>query len=211
MSSSTHKKIPFITFLLVIANVVMFIITEVTGSSLDAVHVWKWGGLFIPDILEEGKYYELFTSTFLHFGFSHLLNNMFMLAVAGSLLERAIGHIRFLVLYFLSGLGGTVLTTVVRAMGLENDNSIIAGASGAIFGVIGGLLIVSIRTKGRYRDLTGRNLIIMIVLSLVYGFTTVSVDIWGHAGGLVVGILAGIPIVLSCKSLRVYDYQEFNY
>ena len=97
---------------------------------------------------------------------------------------------KYLLIYLLSGLGGSLLSMVYMLK--TGDMAVSAGASGAIFGVIGALLYLVIRNKGRIGTLTTRGLVLMIALCLYYGFTATGVDNWCHIGGLVMGFLLAV-------------------
>ena len=125
---------------------------------------------------------------------------MVVLAAVGWNLEYELGGLKFLILYLLSGLGGNVLSAWwdIR-MG---EYAISAGASGAIFGVIGALLYVAIRNKGRIGDISGRGILFMIALSLYYGFSSGGVDNMAHIGGLAAGFV--LSVLLYRKKDRKY-------
>ena len=106
-----------------------------------------------------------------------------MLFFAGKYLEHAVGKIRYLVIYFAAGLCGSLLSLFMMVN--TNALAVSAGASGAIFGVIGALLWVAIKNRGRFENLTTRGLIIMIALCLYFGFSTAGVDNWCHVGGII--------------------------
>lgn len=178
------------TILLVIVNVVVFFGLSFSGMTEDAVFMLKHGAMYTPLVQASGEYYRLFTSMFMHFGFEHLMNNMLILIVMGFILEPQLGTVRYLILYLFSGLGGNAISAGWEW--LTNDYAVSAGASGAIFGVIGGLLYITIRNRGRIGNLTERGLIFMIVLSLYYGFTSSGVDNMAHIGGLLSGFIFGI-------------------
>lgn len=179
-----------ITAILVAINTVVFIVLEMIGNTEDSAFMIKFGAIF-PVYIQEGKeYWRLLTATFMHFGFMHLFNNMVILIAAGQILERALGHGKYLLLYLISGLGGSTLSYL--QMLYSGNYAVAAGASGAIFGIIGALLWIVILHKGRYETLTSRGLVVMIVLCLYYGISTGGVDNWGHIGGLLGGFLMGI-------------------
>lgn len=188
--SSMEKKKPYITIGLIITNIIIFIVLEWKGNSLDAEYMMEMGAVYPEKIQVDGEYWRLITATFMHFGFSHLLNNMVLLGTAGQILERAIGPLKYLILYLLAGVGGSTLSYV--QMLHSGDYAVAAGASGAIFGIVGALLWIVIRNKGHYETLTGKGLVAMIVLCLYYGISTGGVDNWGHIGGLIGGFLIGI-------------------
>ena len=184
-----EKKKPYITIGLIITNIIIFIVLEWKGNSLDAEYMMEMGAVYPEKIQVDGEYWRLITATFMHFGFSHLLNNMVLLGTAGQILERAIGPLKYLILYLLAGVGGSTLSYV--QMLHSGDYAVAAGASGAIFGIVGALLWIVIRNKGHYETLTGKGLVAMIVLCLYYGISTGGVDNWGHIGGLIGGFLIG--------------------
>ena len=196
----------YVTGLLVAINCIVFMILEIMGDTLDSEFMAHVGAVWVPYIQEKGQYWRLLTSTFMHFGFEHILNNMLILICAGIILEDALGHIKYLILYLLSGIGGSTLSYL--QMLHSGDRSVAAGASGAIFGVIGALLWIVIVHKGRYETLTGKGLLFMIVISLYYGIHTGGVDNWGHVGGLIMGFV--LCIVLYRKKPKYVDFTTQN-
>lgn len=177
------------TVLMAVINIIVFVVLTSQGMTEDGMFLLNYGAMSVPRV-QDGEYYRLFTSMFLHFGFEHLLNNMVTLVLIGWNLEIEIGKIKFLLIYILSGLGGNILSAWYEI--LTADYSISAGASGAIFGIIGALLYVALRNHGRIGDISGKGLIFMIVISLYYGFTSSGVDNLAHIGGLVTGFILGI-------------------
>ena len=97
------------TVLLILANIIVFFVLTAKGMTEDAEFMLGHGAMYVPYIINRGEYYRLFTSMFMHFGFDHLANNMVMLLVIGWNLEGEIGKIKFLIIYFLSGLSGNIL------------------------------------------------------------------------------------------------------
>ena len=200
-----RKEQPFFTYVLAVINIVIFFILELGGDTEgDIAYMIRCGALSVPHVTEQGEYWRFLSATFLHFGFEHLLNNMFLLLCAGQILEKALGHVKFLILYLCSGVGGCMLS--FGQMIYSGDYKIAAGASGAIFGIIGALFVIVIRHKGRYETLTGQGLFFMIVLSLYYGIRTGGIDNWGHIGGLLMGFLGGM--VFYRKRKKSVDFSE---
>ena len=119
-----------VNILLVAANIIVFIVLSYLGNTEDPEFMLYHGAAFPPMIIEKGAWYTLFTSMFLHFNFSHIVNNMIMLLAAGSYVERGMGSIRYLITYILAGLGGNALSLYfsLRTM----DYAVSAGASGAV-------------------------------------------------------------------------------
>ena len=178
------------TIILAAINVIVFFVLSLRGMTENGMFLLEHGAMYVPKVIEDREIYRLFTSMFLHFGFQHLMNNMITLAVIGWNLELEIGKFRFLLIYILSGLGGNLLSAFYDIWTAEYAVS--AGASGAIFGVIGALLYIVMRNKGRIRDISGKGVLFMIVISLYYGITSGGVDNMAHIGGLVTGFVLSV-------------------
>lgn len=201
-----EKRIAPGTILLAAANVIVFFYLTFQGMTEDGAFMLEHGAMYVPYVLGSGEYYRLFSSMFMHFGFDHLVNNMVMLLVIGFTLEREIGTIKFLIIYLLSGLGGNLLSAVWDMM--SGSFAVSAGASGAIFGIVGALLYVAIRNHGRIGDVSGRGLAFMVILSLYYGFTSGGVDNFAHIGGLLSGFI--LSVLLYWKRQRKYSGYAGN-
>ena len=195
-----------ITISLIIINVIIFIIMELTGSTENVSFMLKYGAVYPTYITERGEYWRFFTATLMHFGFSHLLNNMVMLGAAGQILERALGKIKYVLLYFVTGIGGCMLSYL--EMIHSGEYAVAAGASGSIFGIVGALAWILIVNKGRYESLTGKGMFIMMAISLYYGASTGDVDNWGHIGGFLMGFL--ISIIFYRRKRKEIDFDEQN-
>ena len=176
-----------VTLAMVLVNCVVYFILEWMGNTEDAEFMYHCGAMFPPAIQENGEYWRLFTSNFMHFGFMHLFNNMIMLVAAGRILEEALGMWKYLVLYVGAGISGSVLSYLYMIK--TGDYAVSAGASGAIFGIVGGLLWVVLYHKGKYQSLTRQGMFVMIALCMYYGISTANVDNWGHLGGLLSGFV----------------------
>jgi len=192
--SSIHELIAFlksrsiINLLMIVINITIFIILEWHGSTTaDMEFMIRHGAAYVPLILEEGQFYRLFTCMFLHFGVTHLFNNMLVLFALGDLLEKEVGNVRYLIIYIIGGLGGSVASLIYQAGAAQNTVS--AGASGCIFAVIGALLYIVLVNRGRLETITTYGLVIMIGITLYHGFTSTGIDNMAHIGGLVSGFL----------------------
>lgn len=183
------KKEP-VTVLLILLNTLIFLIVEFTGGSENGQHMLECGAAYAPLILEQGQWYRVFSNMFLHFGAPHLINNMLVLFVLGQRLEPAVGRLRFLLIYIAGGLGGNFISLFWDMR--TGDYSVSAGASGAVFAVMGGMIYVIIRHRGRVADLTMKQMLIMAAFSLYFGFASEGVDNAAHAGGLLCGFLAAV-------------------
>lgn len=196
-----QKKAPC-TVVLVVLNVVVFLSLSFLGMTEDAGFMLGHGAMYTPDIIYEGKYYELFTCMFLHFGFEHLMNNMLALAFIGSQLEYEVGKVKYVLIYFLSGLGGNILSLVFDLR--IGDYAVSAGASGAIFGIVGALCYIAVRNHGRVGRVSGRGLLFMVALTLYFGFTSTGVDNFAHIGGVISGFVLAVVLYRKKKDKRAW-------
>ena len=145
------------------------------------MHMLDCGAAYTPMIIEGGEYYRLFTCMFLHFGIEHLLNNMLVLFVLGSRLERN-RQDKISIIYIAGGLLGNVISVLVELNG--GFSHVSAGASGAVFAVMGAMIYIVIRNKGWLGDLSARQILVMAFFSY-YGFTCYRSDNTAHVAGLV--------------------------
>lgn len=182
-----RRRPAYFNGVLIAVNILYFFWLEFHGSTENAAFMVEHGAMYVPLVVREGEYYRLLTAVFMHFGISHLVNNMVILFVLGDNLERALGKVKYLVFYLICGVGANVFSMVVSIR--EYELAVSAGASGAIFGVIGGLLYVVIRNRGRLEDLSTRQLALFVACSLYFGFTSTGIDNAAHVGGLVLGFL----------------------
>jgi membrane associated rhomboid family serine protease len=177
---------------LIAINVIVFIAT--TADGMNPVSGNGNSPLFnhlalIPAAVGYGQWYRLFTAAFLHFEIFHIGFNMYALWIFGPPLEAALGRLRFIGLYLLAGVGGSILSVALGPLG-----ETAAGASGAIFGLFGALYIVA-----RHRNLATNGIAVTIVANLVFTFAIPNIDWRGHVGGLVTGsvialIFARVPL-----------------
>lgn len=180
---------------IVIINIIVFLVLSFLGDTTSAQFIYTHGGMYPQSVLIGHEWYRLFTSMFIHIGFLHLLNNMFILFFIGDKLELAVGKTKYILIYLLSGIGGSLLSLGISV--LNEQYAVSAGASGAIFGVIGALLWLVVKNKGRFEDLTSKGMAIMIILCLYFGFASTGVDNWCHVGGLISGFLLSVLLYRS--------------
>lgn len=177
-----------INLFLVISNVLVFFAVTLTGGTESTRHMIDSGAAYAP-LIAEGEYYRLFTSMFLHFGIQHLTNNMLLLLFLGDYLERAVGKLRYLVIYLGGGIIGNLCSYLHELFLIKTGKApaVSAGASGAIFAAVGAILVLLAFRKGKLEDLTFRRMAIMAVLSLMVGFQSSKVDNFAHLGGFFAG------------------------
>jgi rhomboid protease GluP len=199
-----------VTFGLIGACVAVYVAVAVAGQSYD----WPLNvglvmqppdvldkGALMPALVAQGRAWLLFTSMFLHAGFVHLALNMLSLYFLGSFVEVAFGRGRFLALYLASGLAGGI-----AYLYFGNFNGSVVGASGAIFGLLGGVLGYSLRrgTFSWHNPLI-RQLLILTALNLYVGFSVSNISNTAHIGGLLGGLAFGwllAPTLYSQKTAR---------
>lgn len=180
-------QLPYVTIGLTAVNVLVYIFMEICASTLDSAFILKYGGLYPTLISEKHQWWRFFTAGFIHFGAEHLINNMVILYGIGERLERAAGHIRMLVIYLAALVGGTSCSYMM--MLVTGNYALSAGASGAVYGIIGGFLWVLMLHKGHWEDITAGRLVFSIFLMIYYGFSTSGIDNWAHIGGLLSGFI----------------------
>lgn len=190
---------------LIVINVLVFFLLSLRGDTESGYFMLQYGAMYEPLVTEGLEYYRLITSLFLHFGIQHLLNNMVMLGALGYQLENEIGRIKFLLIYFISGIGGNLCSLYWNVS--HGEQVISAGASGAIFGLMGALLYIVAVNRGRLGRLSGRGMLIMVALSLYFGMTSSGVDNSAHIGGLIWGILI---TVLLYRRKRM-DHSQYGF
>ena len=170
------------TMTLIAINVVVYMITAAQGGGINLpggqlFSDWALQGLAVSD----GEWWRLVTAMFLHGSVLHLMFNMLALYWLGTIIEQALGTPRFLLVYFVSGLAGSA-----GALWLSSALAVTVGASGAIFGMIGALLILEYLSTG---SLMGQAMV-LILINMALTFAVPGISIGGHLGGLVGGIVA---------------------
>ena len=200
-----QKKAPC-TIALAAVNIIVFLKLSFQGMTEDAGFMLEHGAMYTPDIIYAGKYYELFTCMFLHYGFEHLMNNMLALVLLGWQLEHELGRVKYVLLYLLSGLAGNLLSLSVDLY--TEEYAVSAGASGAIFGIIGALLYIAVRSRGRVGGVSGRGILFMMALTLYHGFTSGGVDNSAHIGGALAGFVLAVILYRRNRNPRQQPREE---
>ncbi|WP_230655978.1 rhomboid family intramembrane serine protease [Psychrobacter sp. I-STPA10] len=196
-------KIAPVTLLLLISFITLFIFQVLTGVSIDnpsAQDLIKWGANVLP--LSMGyEPWRLLSSAFLHIGLMHLLFNAFALYFFGQVAEPMFGHIKFLIIFLLSAVGGNILNNYLGWQSLLDGSTtlpaISAGASGGIMGIGAALLIATIcKMSVAGMRLNLKSLAMIMGINLIYGFAVPGIDNAGHIGGALAGALLGLAIAL---------------
>lgn len=192
---SSFMDKPFVTIALAVILVLVTFVLEQIGSTEDTGFMIEHGALYWVRV-QEGDYWRLITAMFLHFGVTHLVNNVAMLLILGCQLEMLIGHTLTGVTFILTGFIGNVCSVCYYMT--TNQYTVCAGASGAIYGLMGALCIMlaaESRNPRAQRNLPIR--ILILVILVVYGsISQGNVDVIAHAGGLIAGFfIAGIYVL----------------
>lgn len=189
MAKKDYRRFPIITIALVILNIICFFILEKNGSTTNVVYMLKKGAAFHYNVIVKHEYYRLITCIFMHFGLAHLLNNMFSLVLLGNEAEKFYGKIKFLIIYMGSGVCGSLASTIYFHM---TDGYVVsAGASGAIYGIMGSLVVKIIEDK-RGSSFAIRKILLVFLLLVMVGKKTENVDNIAHIAGFAAGILIGL-------------------
>ncbi len=159
-------------------------IVTTAGQTFACRHVAECQYGLIPTAVHHGQWYRLLTEAFLHANIEHIAFNMFTLAIVGPPVEAALGRARFLALYLVSALGGSVASYL-----LNTPTQVSVGASGAIFGLFGAYLVIA-----RRRRWDTSAILALIGLNLFIGFVSTTVDWRAHLGGLVTGMVVGVAM-----------------
>ncbi len=187
------KRMVF-TPLLIVVCFGIFLATYFFGDgSTNAATLLKFGANYLP-LVKAGQIWRLLTCAFLHIGLIHLLVNMYSLFVIGSQVETFMGKWKFLVIYFISAISGSLLSLAWTSGGIS------AGASGAIFGLMGSLLYFGYHYRLYLSDALRRQIIPLIILNLMMGLITPGIDNAAHIGGLIGGYLVTMAIGVEGKS-----------
>jgi membrane associated rhomboid family serine protease len=161
-----------VTIAIIVVNVLVFLVQQANASFTGRFVLFGYA-------VQSGQYYRLLTAAFLHANITHIAFNMFSLYVIGTQVERVLGTVRYAVLYLLAAVGGTAASYAFTAPGAAS-----LGASGAIFGLLGALLVIVRRLR-----LDPGQLLAMLGLNLAFGFLVPGIDWRAHLGGLFVGAL----------------------
>lgn len=201
--SSHNQKINWVSLfntIFIVINIVTYILvhhTAIFGETIDAM---QRGALSWYLIKEDGEYYRVLTSMFLHSDFEHLMNNMLVLFFVGDNLERAAGKIKYFIIYFGSGIIAGISSISYNMIKEKMVYSV--GASGAIFGIVGAMGYILLVNKGHLEDISSRQIILFTVFSLYGGIANANIDNVAHIGGFIGGIILAIILYRRPKSIK---------
>lgn len=187
-----RRKIPLkerssntvLTYGLIGLNIVIWLLMELNGGSQDVNILLLFGANEPFLVLKRDQYWRLVTSMFLHIGLSHLLYNSFALYLFGTRIEKYYGKIKFLFIYFISGVFGSIASIFF-------SNTVSAGASGAIYGLLGALLFLAYKTNKEIEGLNTYTILVMALIGIGLGWIMPSIDNAAHLAGFLSGLFTG--------------------
>ncbi|MBP3348833.1 MAG: rhomboid family intramembrane serine protease [Clostridia bacterium] len=180
-----NMKKPTVTYVLIGINLLMYILMTAIG------YINDWGqnlqlilfGAKVNELIDVGQVWRLLTCVFLHVGIAHLICNCYAIYVYGPVVERLFGKARFLTIYIVGGIMGSLMSYAF-------SDAASAGASGAIFGLIGCMFYFREKYPDIFRRIFGKSLFIILGLNLLFGFIQPGIDNFGHIGGFIGGFVS---------------------
>lgn len=192
------KDQPLVTMGFIGINIIMYVITAYlsfvyAGGSIfnSDINVLILLGAKVNELIVQGEYFRLISAMFLHGGLVHLMVNMYSLYAIGPMVERVYGKKKYIAIYFVAGICSSLFSYFFSA-------SVSIGASGAIFGLLGAVLIFAIKSKGRTGIGFIKSILSVIVINILIGITLPNIDNFAHMGGLFGGLL--ISFLVNFKS-----------
>ena len=191
---------PILTYLFLAIQTIVFAMMEF----FPFLNIPAYLGMFGPSIVVGNEWWRFITPIIIHFGLVHFVMNSLILYFMGDQIETLYGHWRFFLIYLFSGILGNAASFAFNDLGVLSG-----GASTSLFGLFGALFVLGFHFKNnsQVRQLI-RHYMLFIVISFVFGLTDTSVDIWGHLGGIVGGVLIGNIIGLPQKVTNYSIHQK---
>lgn len=191
--NESAKRKPYATYSIIAINIIIFILTSLAGGMSNPAVLVLFGAK-INSLVARGQYWRLITSAFLHANLAHIAFNMYGLYGIGSLIENVYGSKKFLIIYMVSAVYGSVMSFAFSPYPS-------VGASGAIFGLFGATLYLCQRNPRMFKTSFGVNIIVVLAFNIIYGFSNSGIDNFAHLGGLLGGYL--------CANITGYE-RSYN-
>lgn len=174
-----------VTYTIIILNILLYLIEVIKSRNLIDIDIYTLiqMGAKVNVLINSGEIYRLLTSAFLHGGIIHIFFNMSALNIIGREVEAVYGSKRYIAIYVISALGGSVVSYLFK------PNSISVGASGAIFGLLGAMLIFGLKERDKIGKQYMKNILETIGLNVIIGITIPNIDNFAHLGGLILGAI----------------------
>lgn len=184
-------KKPVITYALIVLNIMVYLFM-LLYDTVDQTYFYALANDY--EGIQNGQIYRLITSMFLHSDIIHIACNMYALYILGPVVERYYGKTKFLIIYMLSGILGSIFSAAFMSA-----DTISIGASGAIFGLLGSIAYFTYYYRATLQGLLRSQILPVILLNLALGFMIPGIDVSGHIGGLIGGILVSMAIGIGDK------------
>lgn len=182
LESHGKTRKPYASYVIIALNILIFAATSMLGG-MNNFYMLMLLGAKVNSLIVKGQYWRLISSAFLHAGLAHIAFNMYGLYNLGSIVEKIYGSRKFLFIYFLSALSGSI-----SSFAFSPNPSV--GASGAIFGLMGALLYLGYKKPRLFSTSFGVNILVVLIVNIIFGFSNAGIDNLAHIGGLVGGYLA---------------------
>lgn len=201
--NNLKSKNIYFTYFLMGINIFVYLLMLINGDSESISTLIKFGALEPSLIINEHQYYRLFTAMFVHIGYMHLFSNIFSLYIIGSRIERYMGKLPYILIYIISGLTSSLFSTYLTG-------SVAAGASGAIWGLYGAILIFTAFNRKSMQGIDFYTILIMIILGFSISLMTPYVDNFAHLGGLIGGLIITIIYIFIQKGRLKKANERIN-
>ena len=186
------NKNNIVTMSIIAINIILYIITAIMSKNIFDINAYVllyMGGNY-GALVSHGQVWRLLTCAFLHGGIIHIFCNMYALYALGPQIEILFGRVKYIIIYLLSAIGGSLLSYKF------SPSSLSIGASGAIFGLFGAMVVFVLKYKDRIPKKVLNNLFGVIILNLLIGFNLQGIDNFAHIGGLLVGALVAFLFLM---------------
>lgn len=173
-----------VTVLILLANLILFIVTVLDGGANEVDTLLKLGAMINVEPYDR-EWWRLFAAMFLHWDFNHLFSNSVAILIFAPPLERILGHVRYLLLYVVSGIAGNLISQAIHSQSLKIYMA--AGASVAVYGIYGAYLYIALFQRQLMDESSRKTLYILLVVGILFSFAVPHIDWRGHLGGLIGG------------------------
>lgn len=191
------EKTPIITYALIAINIIIFLLMYIIGNGSEDTRTLVDFGALSKVLVQYGDYYRIITCAFLHIGILHLLCNMYALYIIGKDIESFYGRYKYLFIYLISTVIGSL-----TSLTFMDEYTISAGASGAIFGLMGSLLYFGYNYRVTLNNSINKQILPIIFINLLFGFMSSGVDNFAHLGGLLGGYIASMVVGVKYKTSK---------
>ncbi|MCL2203335.1 MAG: rhomboid family intramembrane serine protease [Defluviitaleaceae bacterium] len=183
----------YIVYGIIAINLLVLVAMHVAGNPMSPYTAYRFGGNFYASVVYGGQWWRLVTSTFVHYGVMHFMANTVGLVIIGTRVERYLGRAMFATIYLFSGITGSLLCLL--NVHLRDLFIVSAGASGAVYGLMGAVLVITRLTRRNIENLNWQILLVWLIIGVVMGFTLANINNAAHLGGFLGGALVGFGML----------------